>query len=669
MDLQRTNIPQWVTINDADIKSDSGESSRNDLGSVKYLLLDTQINLSDQSLLFRFKRFVVKINSIDGINALSPIQIQFYPNSQTIKLNKIIIYRENNIIDKFPSSRIEFIQRETDLENQIYDGSKTLAVFIDDLRANDVVDYAYTIEDTNPDFKNNFYNFEITQWEISVNKIHFSIIVPQSVKPLFNLKSTPEPEIENYDNNTKYSINIENTEVIELERYIPGDFIPVSYLEVSTFKDWNFVATEVTKVFDYGKVENESLLSEMTLLKDSCKNESDISKLSKAVNFVQKYIRYLSIEIGNGTYKPANPGITFDRKYGDCKDKSVLLHYILTELNIESYPLLVNTALKGEIINHLPTPYIFNHCIVLAKTGGKSYHIDPSISYQATDIENISEFDYSYGLIVSPASNDLYRFQSVNNNIFKKFVTEKFDLTGNLDSPVEFEVETISEFHSAVSMRNLLAKRPRNLIIQDNVKYYSHLYPGIKNAGVFETDIDENKNIVTTKEKYEISNFWRTHPDKEGFYQCDIVPLDIKEFIFGPDSLKRKFPLEIPHPVDISLRTMVYDKKLEDFPIKNNNIECKYFSFTFNKICSDGTYQYYYNYKSLKNKVEPEDIEMYYNKVKEIRSLLGYIFTKDFKNNGFVPSPEPKKLTSLHVFIIFIISIIIIRFLAGVFGN
>ena len=58
--------------------------------------------------------------------------------------------------------------------------------------------------------------------------------------------------------------------------------------------------------------------------KDSATSKSDLALM--ALRFVQDEVRYLSISEGSKGWQPAHPTLTFERRFGDCKDKSFLLH-------------------------------------------------------------------------------------------------------------------------------------------------------------------------------------------------------------------------------------------------------------------------------------------------------------------------------------------------------
>ena len=78
---------------------------------------------------------------------------------------------------------------------------------------------------------------------------------------------------------------------------------------------------------------------------DEFKAEPDeATRLWRALHFVQDDIRYTGIEIGVGRISADTTGEVLARRFGDCKDKVLLLVTILRALGVEAYPALVNHA-------------------------------------------------------------------------------------------------------------------------------------------------------------------------------------------------------------------------------------------------------------------------------------------------------------------------------------
>lgn len=89
-----------------------------------------------------------------------------------------------------------------------------------------------------------------------------------------------------------------------------------------------------------------------------------LSKLRALADFVQKEIRYVSIQIGIGGFKPHSAGGILFNRYGDCKDKATLLSSMLQVLGIASHYVIVNTD-RGTVTAESPVSlYSFNHAVL-----------------------------------------------------------------------------------------------------------------------------------------------------------------------------------------------------------------------------------------------------------------------------------------------------------------
>lgn len=91
---------------------------------------------------------------------------------------------------------------------------------------------------------------------------------------------------------------------------------------------------------------------------------SALDKIRFLADFVQKQIRYVSIQIGIGGFQPHYAKSILANRYGDCKDKATLLSALLQAIGFESYPVIVHTA-RGFVNPDSPVSlYSFNHVIL-----------------------------------------------------------------------------------------------------------------------------------------------------------------------------------------------------------------------------------------------------------------------------------------------------------------
>jgi hypothetical protein len=105
----------------------------------------------------------------------------------------------------------------------------------------------------------------------------------------------------------------------------------------------------------------------------------DASSVREAARRIARWmrpIRYSSLNIGDGGWVPHTPGETVARKYGDCKDLSILIVSLLRASGFQAWPVLVNVAGADQVAGAVSFSQ-FDH--VLVKVGGpEPFFWDPT---------------------------------------------------------------------------------------------------------------------------------------------------------------------------------------------------------------------------------------------------------------------------------------------------
>ena len=97
--------------------------------------------------------------------------------------------------------------------------------------------------------------------------------------------------------------------------------------------------------------------------------DGENEKIRAIFKFVSQEIRYmgLTLEEESPGYAPHDVHITFDNRYGVCRDKAALLVAMFRIAGIKAYPVLIRVGPKMDA--DVPIPY-FNHAIVAVETSG-----------------------------------------------------------------------------------------------------------------------------------------------------------------------------------------------------------------------------------------------------------------------------------------------------------
>lgn len=99
------------------------------------------------------------------------------------------------------------------------------------------------------------------------------------------------------------------------------------------------------------------------------------AKVAALVEYLNREIRYTGIEFDESSVVPHTPAETLGRKYGDCKDKSLLLVALLRAAGIPATLALLNAGDPVDVVSDLPGMGLFNHAIVYVP-GEPAFWID-----------------------------------------------------------------------------------------------------------------------------------------------------------------------------------------------------------------------------------------------------------------------------------------------------
>lgn len=173
---------------------------------------------------------------------------------------------------------------------------------------------------------------------------------------------------------------------------------------------------------------------------------TDADRIKALFYYVANGVRYMGIapERARPGYEPHDASLTFERKYGVCRDKAALLVALLRSAGFEAYPVLENFGLKMD--PDCPVPE-FNHAIVgvRAKGGSQWQLLDPTDENPA-DLLPAWEGNQSY-LICSPEGQSLALTPVVpaGRNMVRVRTTGSLDRDGTLEASSEWVYEGIND--------------------------------------------------------------------------------------------------------------------------------------------------------------------------------------------------------------------------------
>lgn len=609
---EKTSTPDWVTPISFTDKKDS-----EDEGAYKYLLLDYQDNLIKKE---QFVHYAFKILNSDGIQEMSDISASFDPEYQKIEFHKAQVVRDGKIIDKLKKSFINTFQRETNLERSLYDGSLTSVINLSDIRVGDIIEYSYSIKGFNPINEGNYSNLVYEEYTVPVNRIYNRILTNSDNAITFKtLNDANEPKVNTTTLGKEYTWDNISGDYVTYDSNTPYWYNSQKRISVSTFNNWESVVELMTPYYKFPK---EHLKNPITI-DDELDSKQDV--IIKLIRFVQDDIRYLGFESGIGAFKPTQPELVLDRRYGDCKDKSLLLATLLQNQGVSSFPILVNTKSNENLEKFLPSHLLFDHCIVYFEHGGQEYFVDPTISNQGGNLSNLYTPDYKNGLLLKEGSTELKKIPTSSNarvRIVEDIIVDK------IDGDAKFEVKTEYYGSRADNTRAYFKNNKEESINKEYLNFYSSLYPSILSSDKV-TYVDDSRpweNIFTTNEYYKIENLWSTIENDETLY-FDTNSLVLDGFISYTNTLDREMPYSAGVPFSFTQITRILLPEPWSLNIEDINIDNDYYRFSKSINQTGNMITLNYEYELKEAVIPADDAKSFIKEHDDLRDNIGLQLT------------------------------------------
>lgn len=631
--------PAWVSSLPVDYKATSLDDEAED--GYADLHYEKQVSLAEQAM---FIHKAMHILTESGVENLSQISVEYDPAFEQLIFHSVRILRNGQSINELQLSRIKTIQQEKELSRSIYNGTLTAVLILDDLRKGDVLEYSYTVKGFNPIFKNRYAENYPTKFDFPVYGLHYRLLVPNGRSiTVANSLTNVKPTIISTFGETAYEWTIKNEPPAHTEKSLPSWYDAYPMVMVSEFKSWKEVSDWAAELFPFSAPLSPALQKKIDEIKNA--HQTPEARLLAALRFVQDDIRYTGIEMGENAHKPHAPSQVFQQRFGDCKDKAYLFCTLLRAMNIEAYPVLINTTYKKTINAWLPSPTVFDHTTACALLNGKTYWFDATTSYQRGKLETISFPDYQSGLVIKPGNTAFTAIPFQNPG--KTTIREAFYVAGMHD-PVLFVVTTQFTGSYADEVRyNFKSKSVKE--IQKQYKSFYAPYFKKLDADSLRYHDEEETGVFTTTEYYTVRDFWET---AGGHKSVLLEPYLINSVIKKPQDEKRTMPFALGYPAR-------YDEEVEihlpnDWSITESSNHFSTGAFVFNcdyRQQKKDVVLLKYRYENLKDNVAADEVHDYMSQWEAAEKGMAFRLSDDFntsaaetgnannvRNSGFIVS-------------------------------
>ncbi len=600
-----------------------------------YRLIDEQTLVGDHTEAFHI-HVVREINDAAGLATGARIGIDFDPKYQRLTLHRLDLVRGGRRISKLHKA-YPLLRRETQLERQIYDGRQTLSIVLDDVRVGDEIDYAFSIDGSNPVFGGRFVSNVWMISDLGPEALHqIRILAPRSRDIRVGFGSD------------QFEVKTRDLELLK-ETIVRRENIPQRHMEVggtlgdlfrnvvqfSEFSDWSDVARWGRPLFPGGAADEPLLAQRVAAIRAAAPDAE--SRLLAALEFVQKEIRYFGTEFGPNSHRPAAAEKVLEQRFGDCKDKTALLIALLSRLEIRAAPVLISIGMRGETVDRLPSPLDFDHVIAKVDLGATTYWLDPTRSYQTGPLAVRQVVGYGRGLVLSPDTDGLTELPSAHD-VKQVWIVDTLRLGRIADDPT-LESKTALHGDAAENFRAALATQGRDALAQQVSAAYARAYTGAELVGPVRFESSDEDNGVLITQIYRLRDYWRFV--EERMLVGNLVPYALLDAMNVPNSESRQMSLGLT-TAGIVRQDIVFEVGEDAFansPPKRLDGGDSHFTVSQSVEARVRRLEFGAELHVIADRVAPSEWKAFYAKIDEIRRRLNILVS--------VPAFQPAQAGTL----------------------
>lgn len=356
------------------------------------------------------------------------------------------------------------------------------------------ISYSYEIKTSNTAFIRPW--MPVQDYSQSVQSSNYSLIYPSEL-----LLRKKEENLEGYEVDAKeekglITYKVENIEAIEKEPSAPsfGDFIPKVRFGISKF-NLEGINGEANNWKEFGKWYYENLLEDTFDLPESTKQQvialtsntdDSIEKAKIIYNYVQDKVRYISVQVGIGGYKPMLASEVDKLGYGDCKALSNYTMRLLNAVGVKSnYAVIYGDRDKRDIGDEFLSVQ-GNHVVLNIPTEDGDLWLE--CTSQKTPFADSGDFtDDRNALVITPEGGEIKRTRVYNDKENHQKIIGKYvlDNLGHIKAGIDM-VCSGTQFDNHIFYEGRTTK--------ELDKLYKEFWDNINNIIIQNIDVKNNKN-------------------------------------------------------------------------------------------------------------------------------------------------------------------------------
>lgn len=407
-----------------------------------------------------YNRRIYKVTKTEGLPGFQSRSITWDPASETVVWHSLRILRGGKTIDLLKGGKdMLVLRRETSLERAMLDGRLTANRQIEGLQVGDAVDMSWTVTRRDPITQGRSFDFERMAFPGTAGRYRVRVSWPEARS--LRWKATEgfgEPTVTTRDGWTVLERDVLQAVAPKPPQGAPARFRRLGELETSSYASWGDVSQIMAPHFARAAVLKPGSAVRQEAAKIAAASKDPKARAFAALKLVEDQTRYLFLGMGEGGYIPATADETWERRFGDCKAKTVLLTALLKELGIESEAALVSLGGGDGMDERLPSLSAFNHVLVRAVIDGKTYWLDGTRTGDRGGLDALRSPNWRWALPLRDQGAELERVIEPPLDNPQMTAAIRLDASKGLEVAAPAKITMRMQGDAANGMRQMIAR-------------------------------------------------------------------------------------------------------------------------------------------------------------------------------------------------------------------
>lgn len=587
--------------------------------ALHWWLVDTRAGFVDGEVK-HYAHFAATVMSDSGLSQVAQQQIPFQPDFQRLVLHRLGLWRDGRWSDRQSQTSLTDVAVEDQFDQGMTTGMHNLQLVIPDVRVGDLVEFSYTVEGSNPILNGVQGGGLSLATPYASERLRVEIIRDPERTLKLALRGPGQHRMPEWKGAGPYLhvlIDQQPAQTMPLLDSVPPEHPLQQTLEYSEAADWPAVNRWAQELFRI-EPDDPALQEELARLR---KIEGGQAQILAALGFVQRDIRYFARLLGENSHRPHALSEILKQRLGDCKDKSLLLVALLRGLGFEAWPALYSTEAEGAVLTQLARGTMFDHVIVALDYDGRRYWLDPTLSIQRGQLDELGFYSLGAAMVVGGEHDRPVATAAVSELPASIDLLEQLTLSADGSGTLRMRFEYGRELAEYQRLR--ISSIGRRQIEQSFRDYYSRRFGPIESAEPLQFELDQPGNRVLVQQNFKLKSATR-NAGAEATVRIENTGLT--DLFSAPQVVDRTAPWRQFYPLELRYRfeLVLPPERGIKAELKPMTVDAPGFHFEQELERSGQTIVLRQLARSLTRDIAAEDVPKYSQAIAKVQQHAGY---------------------------------------------